>query len=244
MNPFDSAFNVTSWFETGGEMFQTVSGNWDKQGMSFGPLQHNVGTCTLQCLLREIPTDILKEIFSSDYDEVFDILITPIKTAYQLNHVATKWNDERNRLLLKWTNYFKALGKYPEVQQAIMNSAKKYADAAQELAEWLKEGDKPTVREYCLAYDICVQNGGIGTSVRALYTLIRQPLKPFKKQGKDWLRFVAWNRACYSYIRGNTAFAIDVLERKLAIIEGTMYMRGRKESVDLDTRFGVSDEVY
>jgi hypothetical protein len=43
---------VTAAFETAGDPFQQVTGNFDKAGLSFGPLQMNFGTGTLQELFR------------------------------------------------------------------------------------------------------------------------------------------------------------------------------------------------
>ena len=52
----ETAFSVTSAFETAGDKFQQVTGNFDGAGLSFGPAQVNFGTGTLVPLFRAFKT--------------------------------------------------------------------------------------------------------------------------------------------------------------------------------------------
>ena len=47
-----TAFSVTAGFETAGDKFQQIAGNFDGAGLSFGPAQVNFGTGTLVPLFR------------------------------------------------------------------------------------------------------------------------------------------------------------------------------------------------
>ena len=49
----ETAFSVTAAFETAGDKFQQVTGNFDGAGLSFGPAQVNFGTGTLVPLFRK-----------------------------------------------------------------------------------------------------------------------------------------------------------------------------------------------
>ena len=74
----ETAFSVTSGFETSGDRFQQVTGNFDKAGLSFGPAQWNFKSKTLQPLFRkfkEADEAALRACFSDahDYEEWNDL---------------------------------------------------------------------------------------------------------------------------------------------------------------------------
>ena len=64
---------------------------------------------------------------------------------------------------------------------------------------------------------------------------------PNRRRARDRMRAICWLRAGWTYIRGQRKFADDVLGRKLLIVEGASKFRG--SWVDLDEKYGVSDEV-
>ena len=51
---FDCGMQVTAAFETSGDPYQQVTGNFDGAGLSFGPIQCNLGTGTLQDIFRRM----------------------------------------------------------------------------------------------------------------------------------------------------------------------------------------------
>ena len=241
---FDIAFKITGYFETSGDIWGEVTGNFDGQGLSFGPNQQCYGQGSLQILLNRViisnPQDVMTA-FGPLYESLKQSI--GLRTLQQqLQYAITTFNDSNNRLKPEWNLAFKKLGQCSSMQNVFIDEAKKIADNAYILANWIKQSDKPTIREFCFAYDTTTQNGGIGSTVKTCLSLIRPLVAPFKKKQNDWLRLVAWARSAWSYIEGNAPFAIDTLERKLLIIEGHGKRGG--SYLDLEKQFGLSDEVY
>src|SRR5262245_13009848 len=72
----ETAFSVTAAFETAGDKFQQITGNFDGAGLSFGPAQVNFGSGTLVPLFRKfIAADpgALRNCFD-DPDDCHDFL--------------------------------------------------------------------------------------------------------------------------------------------------------------------------
>ena len=64
-----NAVQVTAGFETSGDPFQQVTGNFDGAGLSFGPSQVNFGTGTLVPLFdkfKQVDEDALMDCFSNE----------------------------------------------------------------------------------------------------------------------------------------------------------------------------------
>lgn len=242
MGNFEIAFNVTAWFETGGDIWGNVSGNFDGQGLSYGPRQNCIGQGSLQPLLRralQASPNAMENAFGPRFSDLKTVL-SSFSTKDQLDFVIKNWNGPNNRLVPTVEAAFKAMGQIPEVQQVFMDDAKGSLPAVEELSEWLAQGGPRTLRMYCLAYDIVTQNGGIATDLRDAIMAALPHVAQRKKDERDFLRVMAWERSTWVYVLGNRAFARDVLGRKLLIIEGQGHFRG--EDVDLDAKFGVSDE--
>jgi len=241
---FQTAFNITAWFETGDEPYTNPSGNFDGQGLSWGPRQNCIGQGSLQPLLRQMLVEqpVTMQRVLGPLLPVLKDIAAPAPTKDQLAKTISVMNDAKGRLLPEWRTAFATLGTYPEFQQIFLDEAKSSTPAVDKLATWIAVGAQPTVREWCLAYDFVTQNGGFATAFRAAISTFLLVLKPFQKDAvKDRMRAICWLRAGWTYILGNRAFADDVLSRKLLIVEGRGKFRG--ENVDLDAKFGVSDEA-
>jgi hypothetical protein len=245
LSTFQIAFDVTAYFETDGKPFTAAIGNFDGQGLSWGPRHTCIGQGSLQPLMRKM--------LVAAPDKVEDILgpLTPAfrdvarsrPTAEQLDIVCREWNDGKS-LKPEWDRAIAALGGLPEVQQVFIDDARESIPATEALASWIALGSKPTVREWCLAYDYVTQNGGFNLAFRTAISTMLVALKPFQKDNRDRMRAICWLRAGWTYIRGQRQFAEDVLWRKLVIVEGKIeFRRVRGAYPDVDTQFGVTDEV-
>jgi hypothetical protein len=240
---FQTAFRVTSWFECGDRPFTNPVGNFDGQGVSWGPRQTNFGQGSLQPLLlkaQETIPGLVMTAFGRLHPELTRVLAIQDR-AEQMRAVASSMNDADGRLLPDWSTAFKTLGAQPAMQVIFMDDARGIMDRVESLAKWM-DGDQASLRSYCLAYDFITQNGSVGLALRAALTAAKPILAPFSKDPKrDWLRVMAWARSAWTYIVGSKVWAMDVLSRKLLIIEGQGKFRG--EMVDLDGRFGITDEA-
>lgn len=165
-------------------------------------------------------------------------------TKEQLEIVVREWNDADGDLKPEWNRAIAALGALPEVQQVFVNDAMESIPATNTLASWIALGSKPTIREWCLAYDYVTQNGGFHSAFRASISTMLLALKPFMKDDRDRMRAICWLRGGWTYVRGQRRFAEDVLWRKLVIVEGRLgFKRFRGSDLDVDAKFGVSDEL-
>lgn len=239
---FQTAFRVTAWFETGDTPFTNPSGNFDGQGLSWGPRQNCIGQGSLQPLLRRMFAEqdsAMRAGLGPLYDALKDIA-APAPTADQLRKTVQAMNDARGKLLPAWRAAFAALGANKAIQGIFMDDARASVPAVDALASWIAVGSVPTVREWCLAFDYVTQNGGFHAAFRAAISTFLLAMRPFQKDPKrDRLRAICWFRGGWTYIRGNTPFADDVLHRKLLIVEGRG--RIRDEFIDMDERFGITD---
>jgi hypothetical protein len=243
-NRFETAFSVTAWFETGDQPYTNPSGNFDGQGLSWGPRQNCIGQGSLQPLLRRMLVEqpVTMERVLGSLLPVLQDIAAPAPTKDQLAKTIKIMNDDRGHLLPAWRTAFATLGTYPEFQEIFMDDAKGSTPAVDQLAAWISVGNQPTLREWCLAYDFVTQNGGFSTAFKLAISTFLLALKPFQRDPvKDRMRAMCWLRAGWTYILGNRAFADDVLSRKLLIVEGSGRFRG--SDVDLDSKFGVTDEV-
>ncbi len=111
----ETAFSVTSAYETVGDRFQQVTGNFDGAGMSFGPAQWNFKSGTLVPLFRQFEKadePALMACFSDDvdYDEWQRVL--SMTTDEQI-----AWADDlstgrgKHGISDPWREYFKAVGR-------------------------------------------------------------------------------------------------------------------------------------
>ena len=241
---FKTAFNVTAWFETSGQPYTLATGNFDNQGLSWGPRQTCIGQGSLQPLLermiKEQPVlvkSILGPYLFASLTEMLDQLDVKSQTAY----VVAKWNDDHGSLAPAWKTALAELGRETVIQNIFMDDARGSIPAVDTLAAWISEDGVVTVRIWCLAYDFVTQNGGFNSLFKAAISTFLLALKPFQKDYKDRMRAICWLRAGWTYIRGQQQFADDVLGRKLTIVEGRRKFRG--QDVDLGQLYNVSDEA-
>lgn len=240
---FETAFNITAWFETGDTPYTNPSGNFDGQGLSWGPRQNCIGQGSLQPLLRRMFAEqdqLMHLCLGVLYGSLKDISL-PAPTADQLEKTISTMNDAKGHLFPEWRKAFSDLGGYAAIQQIFMDDARASIPAVDLLATWIA-GSKPlTLRTWCLAYDFVTQNGGFASAFKLAISTFLLTLAPFQKDKvKDRMRAICWLRAGWTYILGNRMFADDVLGRKLLIVEGHGRFRG--QDVDLDEKFGITDE--
>jgi hypothetical protein len=236
------AFELTAVFETSSKpprCYGVSCGNSDKQGMSYGPLQWNLGQETLQPIIRKLCAnypDMMREIFKDRYEELRSIF-SPQPTPIQV-----KWgnsiSDPKNkrRLISPWPEMFMALGATKECQQAMIAAAQWYIDNAWK--EFTALGFK-TGRAYALMYDIMVQNGSISPEVkertrRSVAALAKDIVSDPLKLEVEKMKLLAKYRAEAS----NEESVEDVRSRKMTIAEGKGVVHGIK--VDLDKDFGIT----
>ena len=164
----DLAIAVTAGFETSGDPYLQVTGNFDGAGLSFGPLQVNFKTGTLQELFRRFQARDearLRACFGPLWAEWQRVLRLPSR----VQQVA--WADVLSRGARKadfdarWKAALQAVGSEPVFRSEMLRYA--YDTYGRKLIvalSWLR-GLVPlrisNVRCLAALYDLCVQQGSL-----------------------------------------------------------------------------------
>lgn len=213
---------LTGSFETGKsfpDCFGTVSGNFDKQGMSWGVLQFNLGQGTLQPLLKKII-----EMFP-DTVELQDLN----KILQKPKGEQIKWASSNVRSGSYWWEFFQELGLNPIVQKIQLEAADHYFKLAD---HFFKELQLYSARGYALVFDCAVQNGGI--KYRA-WQDIQKLFNTMKKEGKTNQELEVSKMVIIANQvaeHANTKWIEDVRSRKLCIARGYGLVHGRGYVLD------------
>lgn len=245
---------LTTLYETSTpapDCYGVVAGNFDGAGISFGFIQFNFGSNTLQPLLNNLITNheaVVKTAFEfSTNPAYYNELVTVVTTYSKAQQIA--WGDSisvpTNKHLLKqpWRRFFNALGITPESQAAQIEQAEWYWYSA---LNWYNEYKGyvetylpgftiKTRKAYALFFDIAVQNGSIPTSVR---DLIIADIQAINTDGKTQLEVETEVLVRIANRRAdavNPSWSEVVRERKLAIANGSGFVYSGTLYMDTET---------
>jgi hypothetical protein len=216
---FGHALTVTATFETGGlTPFETVTGNFDDAGMSFGPIQSNFKSGTLQDLFKSfIATDErrVESCFGGDYAEWLEVL-----NSSRAKQIA--WADSRSigarkaKVAQPWRGYLEGIGREKKFQAIMVAQAyEHYGGAVIKALSWLSGVSPIRIRGFaCLAalFDLCVQQGSLDRA----HHRIRKRVEQEQPENEHALVRIAVTE------RGRTAnkrWRADCVSRRLSILE-------------------------
>ena len=217
---FDCGVKVTAAFETSGDPYLQVTGNFDGAGLSFGPIQCNLGTGTLQDLFRRMRGEDearLKRCFgnAADYQAFWKILdgsrVKAVQWADRLSTGASKHGFSQ-----PWKGYLQAVGRESLFRDVMLRYAyDKYGKLLMSALAFL--GGLSSIRITnlrCLAalYDMGVQQGSLHKAHDAIRRRVarEQPADEFALT-----RIVVEERAKKAAKR----WRADCLSRRLCILE-------------------------
>jgi hypothetical protein len=225
LNPdlaLDRAILVTAGFETSGDPNQQVTENFDGAGLSFGPMQVNFGTGTLQELFKRFQMAderALKRCFGDLYDEWAGVL--RMSRSKQI-----AWADARSTGAGKsdfsqpWKGCLQAVGREPRFRRETLGYA--YDSYGRKLVvalNWLG-GLAPIKIDHfrCLSalYDLCVQQG----SLNKAHTAIRKRFEREQPQDQFALVRMAVEERGRS---ASTRWRADCISRRLSILQREPY---------------------
>lgn len=175
----DMAIAVTAGFETSGDPYLQVTGNFDGAGLSFGPLQVNLKTGTLQELFRRFQARDERRLaacFGALWPEWQRMLRLPSR----VQQVA--WADALSRGRNKadfdaqWKAALQNVGREPAFRSETLRYAYDvYGRKLIVALAWLKGLAPIPIRNFrCLAalYDLCVQQGSLDRAHDAIRTRV------------------------------------------------------------------------
>ena len=187
----ETAFSVTAGFETSGDKFQQVTGNFDGAGLSFGPAQVNFGTGTLVPLFRvfaETDAEALRQCFSDpdDYGDWQTILTRPKAEQIQWADSITTGRG-RHDVIEPWKGYLQAVGRVPAFREVMVESilreyGRKAARAIGQLRQLCPDIPIDHLRCVCAIYDLVVQQGSLDKASTAIKARIdaQRPTNQFE----------------------------------------------------------------
>ncbi len=152
------ALHMTTTFENGRPLnFGGLSGNFDGQGLSFGMLQWNIGTGSLQPLLNEFARDHAQHfdaIFGTDAARLRQVLTQ--NRDEQMRFIGSI-NDSRNHIIEPWAGYFRALADEPTFQQIQIAQVRPRMRAAERYA---RQFGLRSERGLAFMFDVVTAHGG------------------------------------------------------------------------------------
>ncbi len=113
----ETAFSVTAAFETAGDKFQQITGNFDGAGLSFGPAQVNFKSGTLVPLFQQFKAadeSALRGCFTDrdDYQEWLRVMTLPVASQIEWANDISAGRGGHD-VIEPWKGYFRAVGRVP-----------------------------------------------------------------------------------------------------------------------------------
>jgi peptidoglycan hydrolase-like protein with peptidoglycan-binding domain len=216
---FERCLQVTARFE--GHGYQTVAGNFDGAGLTWGIIGFTLMHGEVQAILNEVQLRdpaLLKSAFGSVTDELLMRIRGPnnatlIEWADSISTGASKYS-----VIEPWRSGFATIGAAPMVHEIQRRRARlKYFEPAIETAQRVDlQGDQAMA----LCFDIHVQNGGVNDSRFAAY---QQLLAALPGNAKPSDKRLALAKAVADAAR--VQYRDDVYSRKstLALGEGAVH---------------------
>lgn len=217
---FDCGLRVTAAFETSGDPYQQVTGNFDGAGLSFGPIQCNLGTGTLQELFRRMRGEDeqrLRKCFDNENDyQTFWRVLDGSRAK------AVRWADGLSTGRRKagfsqpWKGYLQAVGQEPMFRDVMLRYAyDKYGKLLMSALAFLKGVSPiPITNLRCLAalYDMGVQQG----SLEKAYSQIRRRVAAEQPADQFALTRIAVEERAK---KASPKWRADCLSRRLCLLE-------------------------
>lgn len=164
----DLAIAVTAGFETSGDPYLQVTGNFDGAGLSFGPLQVNLKTGTLQALFHRFRVRDERRLatcFGALWPEWQRMLRLPSRVQQVAWADALSRGRNKTDFAPQWKTALQNVGREPGFRAETLRYA--YDTYGRKLIvalAWLKGLAPLPIRNLrCLAalYDLCVQQGSL-----------------------------------------------------------------------------------
>ncbi|MCB1859038.1 MAG: hypothetical protein KDI63_12225 [Gammaproteobacteria bacterium] len=217
---FACGLRVTAAFETSGDPFQQVTGNFDGAGLSFGPIQCNFKSGTLQELCKRFQVEdeaALRSCFAlpAHYQQWLQLIDGPRTRAVAWADTQSTGQGKRG-FAEPWKSYLQAVGRTPAFQRVMTRYAyDKYGKLMMSAVAFLEGLTAiPIDNMLCLSalYDMGVQQGSLS---RAHDNIRRRVAREQPVDQRQLVRIAVEERALKALKR----FRADCLSRRLSILE-------------------------
>lgn len=181
-NALERAVRVTAAYETSGDPYQQVTGNFDGAGLSFGPLQVNFKSGTLNELFARFQFEDERALgacfgTAAHWTQWQQVLrgsrARQIQWADALSTGARKAN-----FVEPWRSYLQAVGRHPAFRRVMLRYAYDvYGRKLIVALSWLKGLWPGRIDNFaCLSalYDLCVQQGSLDKAHAAIRARVQR----------------------------------------------------------------------
>jgi hypothetical protein len=155
-----AGLKITGHFEDSADPLGAVSGNFDKMGISLGVLQWNIGSNSLQPIVRTIGKAAVTSTMPKFGDDLWRACNTTVAEGLA---IVRAWQPN-NKLPKAVLTELKAYVRGQPFQDQQLKVARKVGDTAWATAvAWAEKQGRNTAtkREFCWFYDVFTQNGGL-----------------------------------------------------------------------------------
>jgi hypothetical protein len=155
-----AGLKITGHFEDSDDPLGAVSGNFDGMGISLGVLQWNIGSNSLQPIVRALGKATATSTMPQFGDDLWRACNA---TVAQGLAIVRAWQPN-NKLPKAVFNELKAYVRCQPFQDQQLKTARKVGNTAWDAAvDWANKQGRPTAskREFCWFYDVFTQNGGL-----------------------------------------------------------------------------------
>ena len=217
---FEICLQLVAAFE--GASYDTIVGDFDGAGLSFGILQFNLKSGSLQPILKSLSEQVWAEVSAETNAEVVKRIRDMLSKCKKSQ---MRWAEKislpprRYKIIGEYAAAFGALGKHPECINAQFLSA--HSDY------WLYavgEAEKFGITSragHALAFDIAVQNGGVKERIQ------KEVIELLREQAHEGARHQMIAVLVANSVK-NAYFRKDVLSRKWVIATGRGQVHGRE----------------
>ena len=232
----ETAFLVTAAFETAGDKFQQVTGNFDGAGISFGPAQVNFTSGTLVPLFRKFQAAdeaALRACFADadDYAEWLQVMDSPREAQLAWATGITTGRGGHD-VAEPWRSAFQAVGRVPRFREITVDSILRDYGARMLRAIAALERLRPAIRIdhlrcICSLYDLVVQQGSLDKAWPAIEARVARE----DPQDQFALTQIAVEE------RGRKAAAewqADAISRRIGILRGVPETVGERQRANIN----------
>jgi len=180
--------NVTGTFESSGDPYVAVSGNFDGQGISCGVLQWNIGQGSLQPLVKAVGEPTVRAAMPAHGNEMWNACHVPIGQGLA---IVKSW-QVNNALRAAPKAELRSLMGSPEMRARQNVKIREAAAAAEKHADaWAsaRGGAARTLQELAWFFDVVTQNGSMKGITFAEVQAFKQAAGPGRADDLvcDWL---------------------------------------------------------
>lgn len=179
----ETAFSITAAFETSGDKFQQVAGNFDGAGISFGPAQVNFKSGTLVPLFKKFQAADERAFGAcfddaDDYEEWVKVMNSTVDD--QISWASTISTGSRGYDVIEpWKSYFRAIGRVERfrvimVETILRDYGRKLLEAIKYLQKVKPDIQIDHLRCICSLYDLVIQQGSLSKAERAIEERVKR----------------------------------------------------------------------